>query len=299
MLKSLVLISSLLFVIASPCIAGEIPFTIEKGFIIIDAKIKNDIPVKAAIFTGSPDSFFGPDVIFKYKITPGYTYDGPYGHGAIADRTVIFADVPQIVLGDEKPVNLRLRQGSAEAMSKRIGHVIDLILGADFFRGKIVQFDFKKKVIRFLEKPPVDYKQTTQSASSGDAKSLLFKMDQSLENNFGISLTLPVARDITFEGTKVRSLFDTAVASPVSLSPATIKEYRLGQIPDKGSTKLGQIKSIGLGDYEMSNVPVLLFGKEAGFDQGTKDYGAIIGLGVMQNFLVTFDWKQNMLVLER
>lgn len=298
MVKLIVFIASFLFVNASPCIAGEIPFTLEKGFIIVDAKIKKDIPVKAAIFTGSADSFFGPDIIIKYKITPGYTYDGPGGHGTIADKTVIYADVPQIVLGDEKPVSHRLREGSAEAMSKRIGYVVDLILGADFFRGKIVQFDFKKKVIRFLEKPPVDYKQTAE-ASSGDTKPLLFKMDQSLENNFGISLTLPVAQGITFEGTKVRCLFDTAVASPISLSPATIKESKLGQIPDKGSTKLGQIKSMGLGDYEMSNLPALLFGKEAGFDQSIKDYGAIIGIGVMQNFLITFDWKQKMLVLQK
>src|SRR5438046_9944698 len=69
MLKSLVFIASLLFVIASPCVAGEIPFTLEKGFIIVDAKIKKDIAVKAAIFTGSPDCFFGHDIIFKYKIT--------------------------------------------------------------------------------------------------------------------------------------------------------------------------------------------------------------------------------------
>ncbi|MEJ7847237.1 MAG: hypothetical protein WKF92_04000 [Pyrinomonadaceae bacterium] len=77
MLKtSFAILFSLTF-ISSHCLAGEIPFTLEKGFIIIAAKIKKDIPVKAAVSTGSPHSYLNPDLIQRHKIRLGYTSDGP------------------------------------------------------------------------------------------------------------------------------------------------------------------------------------------------------------------------------
>ena len=43
----------------------------------------------------------------------------------------------------------------------------------------------------------------------------------------------------------------------------------------------------------------MVFGKNSGFDEGLREFGAILGIGVLQNFNVTFDWKAKKVVLER
>ncbi|MEJ7847236.1 MAG: hypothetical protein WKF92_03995 [Pyrinomonadaceae bacterium] len=182
-------------------------------------------------------------------------------------------------------------------MNKKIGREIGMILGADFFKGKIVQIDFKKKVIRFLEKSPVDYNSLKLKVASAIQQPLLFKMDQLYRTFYAVELTMPVVEGITFNGVKIRAFFDTGSAFPVLISPAATKEHALAPVPEKGSSKVGQIKSMNLSGYEIPEVPVMLFGREAGFDESLKEYGAIIGLGIMQNFTVTFDWDEKMVLL--
>ena len=296
MLKPWIIVLFSLSVLASPCVAGEVQFKLERGLIIIPVNIKGG-PVEAVVSTGIPESFLSSDLIIKRKITLGYTNDGPVtGRN---DKTIVFADVPQIIVGDEKPVSLTMKQRSLDSISKAVGREIGLILGADYFKGKIIQIDFKSNVIRFLEKSPIDYKKVKTSVVGSDSVSLLFKMDKPVQNIFGVGLNLPVVGDISFDGSKIRTLFDTGETAPFAISPSAAKQLGMVPVPDKGTSKVGQIKSIGFNGYQVDQVPVLVFGKEAGFDQGLEDYGAVLGIKVLQNFLVTFDWKEKMIILER
>lgn len=71
MIKTFIVILFTLTIVSSPCLAGEVPFTLEKGFIIIAAKIKKDISVEVAVSTGSPHSYLNPDLILRHKIRLG------------------------------------------------------------------------------------------------------------------------------------------------------------------------------------------------------------------------------------
>jgi hypothetical protein len=51
-------------------------------------------------------------------------------------------------------------------------------------------------------------------------------------------------------------------------------------------------------DYEINDVPATLFGENTGFDRNSREYGGIIGLGVLQNFLFTLDFKDKTIILE-
>jgi hypothetical protein len=42
------------------------------------------------------------------------------------------------------------------SISNLVGQEIFAALGADFFEGQIIQFDFKNKVIRFMDKLPAN-----------------------------------------------------------------------------------------------------------------------------------------------
>ncbi len=297
MLRTWIIVVFILAVSALPSVASDVPFKLERGLIIIPVLLKGD-PVEAVVSTGTPESFLSSEFISKHKITLGYTNDGPVtGRN---DKVMLFADVPQILVGEQKPMSLRMKQRSLGVMSKSVGREIAMILGADYFKGKIIQIDFKSKMIRFLEKPPIDYKKAKTSVAGFDPVTLLFTMDKPMQNAFGVGLTLPVVKDVSFAGSKIRTLFDTGEANaPIAISPAAVKRLGLDSVPDRGASKIGQIKSISLNGYQIDEIPVLLFGKEAGFDQDLNDYGAVLGIKVLANFLVTFDWKEKMIVLER
>lgn len=299
MLKSSLIALVLVAAAALPGLAAnEVPFTIEKGFIIVSAKAKKDIPITAAIFTGSSYSYFNGDSLKRLRLQLSYTNDTAVT-GTSSENALVFADVPGVVVGDEKPVEVKMRDRSFDAMVKAIGRNIDVILGADYFDGRIVQFDFAKRVIRFLDKAPVEYGSASSSSSPSGAVRLIFKMDEHYQTFYGNTFTLPVGTEVSFNGTKLRTLFNTGVAYPISISPFANKQYSFGPSPDKDSTAKIELRSLGLNGYEMADVPALLVGKGTGWDENEIRYAAVIGLGVMQNFTVTFDWKEKRIVLER
>lgn len=268
--------------------AQDIPFTLEKGMIVVKATAIKNTPIEVVIATGAADSIINMDFVLRSKITPGYT-SGKYG------EAVVFVDMPNIAIGDHKPVSLKMKGSGMANVVKTLGRQVEAVLGADYFKGDILQIDFKARVIRFLKSPPVDYKSATAQAST----SSVFQMDQLTETFLGQEVTLPVVDGASFNSVKLRSLIDTAVAYPVTLSPAAVKELSLGDPPAKGTSRSESLKSFSFADINAADVPAKFVGKDAGFDNPLKDHGAIIGLGVLQNFVVTFDWKGKKVVLER
>ena len=278
---------------ALKCYGGEIPFTLEKGFVIISAKAKKDVPIEAAIFTGSAYSFFNNDVLKRLRLQLSSTNDLLVS-GANREQAVMFANIPQLVVSDEKPVEVKMRQSSFDAINRAAGRNIDVILGADYFDGKIVQIDFQKRVIRFRDKPAIDY--GAAKSVSAPAVRLILKMEEHVQTVFGNIVSLPISDDVSLNGVQIRSLFDTGVAFPVSIGPFATKKNSFGTIPDNQPVGQIQLKTLSLNGYEFANVPALL---RKAWDDNEKRYAAIIGIGVLQNFTVTFDWKNKWIVLEK
>lgn len=284
-----------LVIVSSTIFSQEIPFKLDKGVILIPAKIKKDIAVEVAIASGSQYGFLNSDLALRHKLRLSYTSDGPVtGRN---DKLIHFVELSDIVVGDLEPESLNMKHRSFEAMNKKIGREIGAILGADFFKGKILQIDFKKRVLRIVKKSSIDYAQLRSSASGNQVR--IFDMDQPYRTFYGSELTLPVASGITFNGSQIRTLFETGTAIPVSISPAAAKEFTLGPVPDKGSTKVFELSKIDLSGLELAGVPTMAYGKDAGFDENLREYGAIFGVGVIQNFLITFDFKAKKIILQQ
>lgn len=281
--------------------ASEIPFTIEGGQIIIRVKVKKDVPVEAVVLTGSPYSYMHPDLLLRLKLQMKYTNDGPVtGRN---DRILLFTELQDVIVADEKPTSLYIKNGSGgmvgtslSTLSKKMGREIGLSLGADFFRNKIVQIDFKQKVIRFLDAAPVDYK-TSLSADAGSISSI-HRMATTVDTFYGGHVSLPAVTDITFDGTKLTTLLDTGSAYPVLLSTSSAKTLSFST-PEKGQSNTIQLKSLKIGVREFNDVPGLVLGKDIGPFETEVDHVAVIGLGVLQNLLLTFDWRKGMIVVHK
>jgi hypothetical protein len=122
------------------------------------------------------------------------------------------------------------------------------------------------------------------------------RMQEHLRTILGDQVSMPVVEDVKLNGASVRTLFNTGEAYPVTIAPFTAKKNSLGPEPEKNGVSKTQLKSIDLGSYQMTDVPALI---RSNWEDTEVRYAASVGLGVMQNFLVTFDWKNKWVALER
>jgi hypothetical protein len=148
-----------------------------------------------------------------------------------------------------------------------------------------VQFDFRSHLVRFLSDPPFEYKPGTFSSPDGGIR-VVSRMSGNIQSVFGTMLTLPVVEDVMLNGSKAPALLNTGAVMPVTAPPNLAKKS--GSSP--ATTR------VTLGNYEMSEVPVRVSDVKDEYD---KSYTAIMGLGLLQNFTTTLDWKNKWIVLER
>ncbi|HEY2867230.1 MAG TPA: hypothetical protein VGJ02_09070 [Pyrinomonadaceae bacterium] len=268
--------------------AQEIPFKIEKGYLLIDGKAKGDLPFEAAVSTGSPYSYYNEASMKKLRLTESSSSDIP---GTVFTKdnamTLVYAT---LAVADQKPTEIRTlaRREAFDAISKALGRKIDFILGADYFDGLIIQFDFKTHVVRILDKPAFEYKPGTFASQDGGVR-FVSRMTGNTQSMFGNMLTLPVSDDVTLNGSRSPSLLNTGVVMPVIARPSAAKDVA------KGSSGQTTVK-VALGSYEMAGVPIRLDDVKDEYD---RSYSSILGLGLMQNFTITLDWKNKWIVLEK
>ena len=292
-MKILVVVASLIWFIAPPnfeaCaqqIESEVPFTFEKGHIIIAAKIKDKEPVEMAIATGLERSIVGGGNIHKYNLRLTFTPDA-FGTGR-SDPSVEFAEVAGIRLGNVRTGSLLMHytQGTVNIISKNIGREIFAVLGADFFRGRTVQFDFKKKVIRFLS----NWKAPREGSESVAVLPMLVDTMRPIRR--------PIVERVNFNGKPIKTLLDTGSVTIISLTPTGAKELGLPVLAPKSNPQSAKV-SLALEKISFPEVPAVVYSKESNFDKESSGYSAMIGVAVLQNFIVTFDFGDAVVVLEK
>lgn len=254
----------------------ELPFAFEKGHVIVAAKIKGDVPVEVVLSTGAEYSVIDSALADKHKLRTFYTGEPPV-MGNSNDRVQFFAEVPDLSIGGLDAASLRMRLGSMIGASRSVGREIFGILGIDFFKARVVQFDFKKRVVRFFRQPPA-----VQGAT--------LKMEER-SNPFRPNVTPPVVEGVAFNGKKAKLLLDTGVPAVVALSSSTAKKLGFAVPPEKGESRADKIESLRLDTHEVAGVPVVISAKGTPFEQSLGEHGAVAGTALLQNFLITFDFR--------
>lgn len=285
----------LLVALCAPCVASatddavtEVPFTLEKGHVIVKATIKDGKPVEVVLSTGSEHSYVNPMLLEKYKLQALYTGVGIIT-GSSTDRTVTFTNVPDVRVGGTKASSMSMLFGtqSVTAINERVGREIFAILGADFFKGRVVQFDFQKKVVRFLPRLPDALK------AGGPGRAVMrFRYNADV-------LALPVVEDVTFNGKKVKTLFDTGALTVVSLTASGAKQAGLEALAGKDASGGANVGSVRLGDIEFNDVPARPTSKLVDLNGDSFGAEAVVGVGFLQNVVSTFDFPGKLVIIER
>jgi hypothetical protein len=185
-----------------------------------------------------------------------------------------------------------------EQLSQIAGREIFAALGADFFEGQIVQFDFKKKVLRFLDKSPVDSKKD-KNAVSDTSTSAILRMGEKATNPFMRTFLVPVVRDVTFNGKEAKLLLDTGRATSLAFSSSVAKNVGFTLPVENGAPREDKVSSLQLGKYEMADVPAMVYAKGTSAEKSLSKYGVVAGTIFLQNFITTFDFQNKVVILER
>jgi hypothetical protein len=273
---------------------SEVPFSFEKGHVIVQAKIKNETPVEVILSTGAEHSTVDIGLTEKYKLQIGYAGEPPVtGHN---DRIYIFSIVPDVRIGGAKATSLSMRPVSLSEVSKAVGREIFGVLGADFFKGRVVEFDFRKKVLRFPSQSAVD-KLKDKSKGSNTNEFVLLRM---VENDDPYrNVTVPVVEGVSFDGKKASVLLDTGAVMVIGLSSSAAKKLGFTVPTEKSAARTDKVGSLYLAGYELTDVPIVISAKGTELERELNEHGIVLGIAILKNFVVTFDFRSKVVILER
>ncbi len=288
--------------LCTPCVAkaatddatSEVPFSFEKGHVIIQAKIKNEIPVEVILSTGAEHSTVDMGLTEKYKLQSGYAGEPPVT--GKNDRIYFFSIVPDVRVGGAKATSLSMRLVSLSEVSKAVGREIFGVLGADFFKGRVIQFDFKNKVVRFLNQSAADALKNRKVGTdpNGPVVLRMIENDDPYKN-----VTVPVVEGATFDGKQVRVLLDTGAVMVIGLSSSAAKKLGFTVPAEKGAARTDKVGSLRLAAYEFTDVPILISAKGTELERELSEHGIVVGIAVLRNFVITFDFRSKVVILER
>jgi hypothetical protein len=281
---------------ASDTDVSEVPFAFENGLVIVEAKIKGNIPVQVVLSTGVEYSIIDMGLMDKYKLQGSYAASGPVA--GRNDSIYHFTNVSGVSVGGSKARDLSMRYGTMSQLSQSTGREIFGALGADFFEGQVVQFDFRKRVVRFLDKSPAKALKDKKDPAN-PTSSIVLSMAEKASNPFMRTFVIPIVNDVTFNGQKVKLLLDTGRAISLAFSSSAAKKAGFTLTEENGAPHEEKVKTVRLGEYEMTDVPAMLYAKGTSAEQILSKYGVVAGTIFLQNFVTTFDFRSKAIILER
>ena len=271
---------AILFLSALPglqpaCAATEIPFTFRAGMIWLKARVAGQsAPLNFLLDSGAGRSVLhlGTAQRLGMKLGARETVQGVDGRCAAFRVESFAATVAASVPAPREMIALDLSSVSAGC-----GARIDGLLGADFFRERIVQIDFAAQKIRLLNRNelPASSAQVLPLVSRNDAFCVRVSVDQNAPQWMRLDTGCSSALEWVVTETKSRRATGTSVAAAAGSRAHIHTDVLLG------SEHLSSVKT---GVHQRP-----IFSGEAG----------LLGNGLLSQFRVTVDAGKSRLLLDR
>lgn len=260
----------------------EVPFTLQKGAIIIAVTLKGKGPFNMAIATGSPRS----SIAWEAREVPGYQL--LWTIEPLTGKQITYVQAAEMMVGRMKIDTLPMRLAELDAYSREMGLQLHGILGYDFLRGRVIRIDYHKKILTFLPKDSLP-KQPSAAANPP-------LVSTSIEVN--ADDPRPVIDDVSINGVKMKMMLDTWQNLPLALTPQAVKQIGLPVGGEKTPPRLGTVDTLEIGRIKINAIETAFYAKGTGLDHGLKKYGGILGTAFFQNYVVTVDFARKVLIIE-
>ena len=266
----------------------EVPFEFYKNELVAEVMIDGKGPFMMLLDTGTDPSAI--DLATADAIGIRHSGKGHQSNGGGTEKNLSYeCKLRNVEIGSLKAGTIDAAAIDLSKVSERMGKHLDGVIGYSLFKGRIVQFDYPKSVVRFFDSEP---------KYSSHATILKFRYQDNV-----------LVDDVWINGTKVVANLDTGSGGTTDLSPKAIAKLGLSEAAARGAVHSsvgyngafenheGKLASLKLGDVIANDVPVIFFSPGTGHDKVPWDVN--IGNRFMKDYVVTLDYVKKTVTLEK
>src|SRR5437899_1779210 len=274
----------------------EVPFEFVHKQIVIQVKVNGKGPFSMLLDTDTDPSAIDSGTARDLGLSVGASGSRATGSGTEVN-TAYPTTLGTVELGSVLAKQVAAAAIDLSKISKQVERPIQGVLGFSFLKDRIVQIDYPNSTLRFYVQSP-------------------YPGIQFGPNTVNI-IALPLRREdgvaiidsVFINNEKMRATLDTGSSGTLSLTPDAVATLGLDDQANDGKTETsvgyngqyeaasGLLKSVRLGRYSVDSVPATLWLPNTGHDK--KNYQVNIGNGFFQDFKMTFDFKNKLVVFER
>ena len=276
----------------------EVPFTFEHSSVIVQVTVNGKGPYKMLLDTGAEQCAIDSNAAseLSLKLTP--IGSGKTVAAGKKENTLYLTKLPQIEIANLKARDLLAVATDFSKISQRIGIPIHGVVGYNFLKNRIVQFDYPKRVVRFYSVSPF-----TASKQPNTSNRIVLPFHFSGEDRF------PIIDDVTVNGKKIKVELDTGHSGVLAVTATTIKRLGLeaeaeGCEVETSEGALGtsvnrkcKLKRLTVGTITVDSPSVSFRAPNSGLDQAP--FEGLLGNDFFKDFVVTFDYRSMTVTFER
>jgi predicted aspartyl protease len=274
---------------------AEIPFEFEANQIIIQVKIAGKGPFNMLLDTDTNPSAIDAATARELGLSvasKGATATG----GGTETNTVYPTRLTNVEVGSVMAREIFAATFDLTKLGDKIGKPIHGVLGYSFLKDRIVQIDYPNLKIRFFSENP--YPRIQLGPNTVNKIAFPFRYE---DGNVIID-------SVFINNEKLKATLDTGSSGTFSLTPEAVAILRLEeqgrdsddeQVGYNGpyKSKIGTLKSVRLGRLAIDSAPATFWLPGTGHDN--KKFHVNIGNGFFKDFIMTFDFRNKMVVFER
>lgn len=270
----------------------EIPFDFYRHEIILQVKVNGKGPFNMMLDTGTDPSVI--DLATAKDIGLKLHPLGKPGSGGGTDvNLTYYTELPLVEVAGLTVKDVETLALDLSKMSERLGKSLHGVLGHSVLNGRIVQIDYPNRVVRFYSQPLF-----SKAANRPKRSVLSFRYDDNV-----------LLDDVFVNGKKVVGNLDTGSNGTFNLTPAAVGylglEEEFNQAPvstDVGyngvsQNRQGKLNNVTVGAISVDAPAVIFFSKGTGRDK--KPWSINIGNGFLKDFVLTIDYRNKLVTLER
>jgi hypothetical protein len=279
--------------------AGRLKFELYNNAIYLPVRVNGSEPLTFLLDTGATESFITQPRARALGLSVTHPTEGSFGTGEDDTKLSFTRGLRFEVSGGTGMTAIPVVPKEVAVLSMDlgsiVGHVVDGIAGAEFFKPYAVEIDYAEREITFHEASSYAYNGTGQIVPLTLSNSRPY-----------VRGTINVSGIGRMEGKFILDLGDTRALSLNApyvkkheiLSPGrkTIRNVAHG-IGGGAPELLGRVESLELGGFKLEQ-PVVAFSTAVKGSSATSSYDGVIGTEIFRRFRVIFDYSRRQLILE-
>jgi len=303
--ESLRLLVACLFVIVFTQLAHpqtkpevEVPFTFERSSVIVQVKVNGKGPYNMLLDTGAELCAVDLNIAkeLDLKLTP--ISSGKIVATGKKENTLFLTKLPAIEITNLSAQDLEAVATDFSKITQRVGIPVAGVIGYNFLKNRIVQFDYGKRVVRFYSDSPL---RTSKHANTTSRMTLPFR--------FYGGDKFPIIDDVFVNGKKIKAELDTGHSGVLAVTAAAIKRLGLdaeaqdceeetseGALGTSVNRKC-KLKTLTVGTVTIESPSVSFRGPNSGLDQAP--FEGLLGNDFFKDFVVTIDYRRMTITFER